>query len=134
MARFGTKLRTSILIFSTVIFGFIYRIYCWNHFVGPLYPDHQGVTTMYFQTIYYPTFGRLDGLLTGVTLASIYRLWPMLWEKITRFGNWFLGLGILLLALSCFICDEMSSFRASVFGFPLIAFGFGCLFYQHSVL
>ena len=129
MGRFGTKVRASLLFLLLFIFGFTYRVYAWSHFVAPLLADprHGDVGELYFKTIYYPTFGRLDGLLTGVSLASVYRCCPTLWAKITKLGDPFLMIGILLLSVAVVVCEDKTTFNASVIGFPLIAFGFGCI-------
>ena len=61
----------------------------------------------------------------GVTIAAICRFCPTRWEKITQYGNLFILLSVIVLAGACFLCKNQMTFSASVFGFPLIAVGYG---------
>ncbi len=75
--------------------------------------------------LYYPTYSRLDGLLVGVSLAGIYVFLPKFWTKISQYGNHFILLSLCILTSAYFLCEDQQTFSASIFGFPLIAVGFG---------
>ena len=56
------------------IAGLLVRFVSWMYFVGPflyLHGADAADAVIYAESIYYPTYTRLDGLLIGVTLASI---------------------------------------------------------------
>ena len=81
----------------------------------------------WYKYIYYPTYSRLDGLLVGVSIAVIYVFLPDFYSKISKYGNHFVLLGLCVLTGAYFLCENQQTFNASIFGFPLIAFGFGFL-------
>jgi peptidoglycan/LPS O-acetylase OafA/YrhL len=114
------------LIPALFIFGIFIRSYSWNHFYLPHIDERNGWVPWY-KFIYYPTYNRLDGLLTGITIALLHQFLPTFWNKITRYGNVFLVVSLMLLTGAYFICYEEHSYAATLFGFPLIALGFGCL-------
>ncbi len=64
-------------------------------------------------------------------MASVYRIWPVLWEKMIKYGNLFLAAGIFFLAAFLFNFKDKTTFNASVFGFPLIAVAFS-LYLTHK--
>jgi peptidoglycan/LPS O-acetylase OafA/YrhL len=114
------------LIIALFILGIIIRYYCYNHFYIPESEDENGWVNWY-KYIYYPTYNRLDGLLVGVSIAGIYHFLPDLWGKISRYGNLFFLLSLIPLGGAYFICKDESTFISSIFGFPLIALGYGLL-------
>lgn len=81
----------------------------------------------YFSKIYYPTWGRLDGLTFGVSIAAIKILLPNLWTRFVQYGNWFLGLGIVTLAVGFWIQTNRLSLIGATLGFPTISLGFALL-------
>ncbi|WP_317173623.1 acyltransferase [Flavobacterium sp. ANB] len=106
------------------LFGLAIRFYSWKNLYFPnINKDNSWLFWSKF--IYYPTYNRLDGLLIGVSIAGIYQFLPNFWYKISQFGNHFLAFGLLVLTSAYFLCQEETSFYASVFGFPLVAFGYG---------
>lgn len=78
----------------------------------------------WYTYIYYPTYNRLDGLLTGVSIAALYTYAPVSWGRIARYGNWALLLGLVILAGAYHLCYDEHSYAASVFGFPMVAIGY----------
>lgn len=113
------------IIIALFLLGFAIRIYSFNHLYLPKMED--GNAWMYwYKYIYYPTYNRLDGLLVGVSIVAIYQFLPTGWNKIARYGNLFIVLGLMVLTGAYFLCeDNMMTFNASIFGFPLIAVGYG---------
>ncbi len=82
---------------------------------------------LWYQYIYYPTYNRLDGLLAGVSIAGIYQFYPALFARITQYGNMLLILSLVVLTGAYFVCEDQHSYAASIFGFPLVAVGFGLM-------
>jgi peptidoglycan/LPS O-acetylase OafA/YrhL len=69
----------------------------------------------------------LDGLLAGVTIAAIQQFRPITWSKVSRFGNMFIDLSFAVLTGAYFLCEDQQSYYSSVFGFPLVAAGYGLM-------
>ncbi|MCF6404795.1 acyltransferase [Chitinophaga filiformis] len=106
--------------------GFAIRLFCWFVLVEPtMGADNYWVT--WYMWMYYPTFTRLDGLLTGVSIAAIFQFLPAVKQKIMALGNKLLLIGLVLLTGAWFLCVDPANFYASVFGFPLIAIGYGAM-------
>ena len=106
--------------------GFVIRFYCWNQIYLPKISG--GFVLSYWgDSIYYPTYNRLDGLIMGVSIAALYQYSPKLFSKVSKFGNSLILLGILVLTFVYFFCSEFASFSLSIFGFPLIAIGYGLM-------
>lgn len=115
-----------VLLIILFLLGFATRIYGYEHFYKPV-SEQQYSWAVWYQYIYYPTYNRLDGLLTGVTIAAIYQFLPTLWNRMARHSNWFFIAGLLLLTGAWFLCEDHMTFEASVVGFPLVAVGYACL-------
>lgn len=114
------------LLIMLFLFGFAVRLYSFNYLYLPKIEDNY--SWMYwYKYIYYPTYSRLDGLLVGVSIAVIYVFLPDFYSKISKYGNQFILLGLCVLTGAYFLCENQQTFNASIFGFPLIAFGFGFL-------
>jgi len=114
------------LLIGLFIFGFLMRIYCWNNYFLPNM-DKGSPWLYWYKYIYYPTYNRLDGLLAGVAIAALYQFLPNLWSKISKYGNSLAAFSLLLLTAAYFLCYEEESFYATIFGFPLIAIGYGIM-------
>lgn len=106
--------------------GFVIRYASYVYLYGPWQADDA--SWMYwYKYIYYPTYTRLDGLLAGIAIAALSVFSPARWRMVAGYGNWLMLPGILLLTAAYFLCADQQTFTASVFGFPLIALGFGWL-------
>lgn len=106
--------------------GFAIRLFCWYTFAVPAqHADDYWV--IWYKWIYYPTFTRLDGLLTGVAIAAVFAFLPAVKQKITALGNKLLFIGLMLLTGAWFLCEEPAAFAPSVLGFPLVAIGYGAM-------
>ena len=114
------------LLISLFVFGFIIRIYSYNHFVKPHINDDDS-WLYWHKYIYYPSWCRLDGLLTGISVAALLQFKPKFKEWILQFGNWLFIISILVLSVAYFVCLNEQSFGASIFGFPLVSFGYGIM-------
>jgi len=116
------------VILVIVVGGLILRGFLWIDYIKPLWDQHsRGLGYRYVEMIYYPTYTRLDSLLVGVVLASARLFRPAWWKALTSHGNLLLVLAIPLLVFTFWICQDMQSFWTAVFGFPLLALGFGML-------
>jgi peptidoglycan/LPS O-acetylase OafA/YrhL len=114
------------LIIVFIVFGFAIRIYSFNHFYMPKI-NEENSWMYWYKYIYYPTYNRLDGLLIGISIAAIYNFSPIFWSKISVYGNHFIILSLAILTAAYFLCEDQMTFAASIFGFPLIAIGYGFL-------
>jgi peptidoglycan/LPS O-acetylase OafA/YrhL len=116
--------RSYWLLIALLLFGFAIRIYSYNQFYLPKIEDGNG-WLYWYKYIYYPTYNRLDGLLVGISIASVHQFLPAIWDKITKYGNLFIVLSFAVLTSAYFLCYNQMTFNASVFGFSLIAIGYG---------
>ncbi len=109
--------------------GLFLRIYSWDLFIAPMLANgvETGLGVTYYKWIYYPSYTRMDGLLAGVCLAALYHFQPRLWSTLARHGNALLLLGLALLGGAWFLCADLITFKATAFGYPLIAAGYGVL-------
>ncbi|MFB6455394.1 acyltransferase family protein [Chitinophaga sp. Hz27] len=112
------------LIPSLLIAGIILRACCWNILVS----NAGDYTWIYwYKYIYYPTYTRLDGLLIGISIAAMLRFQPLLTRRIQSYSHFIMVAGLMILTAAYFICEDQSTFPASVYGFPLVSIGYGCL-------
>lgn len=115
-----------IALLALFLAGFAIRLFAWYHFALP-YADQDDFNIYWHKWIYYPTFGRLDGLLSGVGVAAIVQFRPRWQQHIARYANALLFLGVIMLAAAYFLCIPEDSFSASVFGFPLVDTAYGVM-------
>lgn len=81
----------------------------------------------FVESIYYPTIGRMDGLLAGVCLAILKCFRPKLWTAAMARPYALLLAAGAALSLAIGVSAPRTTFAAAVFGFPLLAFGFALL-------
>ena len=118
------KLSTGwMLLVLLFIGGLIIRWLTWER----LDTSNDAFAIDWYQWIYYPTWCRLDGLVTGVAISAAWQFRPLLQQWMRRNGNYFLTGGFVLLAIAWYCCGEQYSLLASTAGFPLVALGYGCL-------
>lgn len=123
----------SYLILLLLFFaGFVIRYYCWYNIYLPGKTE-QNSLRFWVDTIYYPTYNRLDGLLAGVAIAALYNFMPAAFNKISKYGNLLIAAGIGILVVVYFLLAEFETFSTSIFGFPLIAIGYGIMSIRRSV-
>lgn len=107
------------------LFGFFLRCHGWNLYQQ--YISEENSWAYWYKYVYYPSYNRLDGLLVGTSIAAIFHFKPAAWAKISGYGNRMLLFGLLVLSAAYWICYEEHSFAASLFGFPVVAIGYGSL-------
>jgi peptidoglycan/LPS O-acetylase OafA/YrhL len=109
----------------------------WERYLGPIASDSSSDDVFgirYWQLIYFPTYSRLDGLLVGVVLAGINLFRPGWWEAAMAKRGTLLIAALITLGLAVWTSWDLYSFAAVVWGFPLIALGFGLLLLASSGL
>jgi peptidoglycan/LPS O-acetylase OafA/YrhL len=108
-------------------FGIAIRTYIYIHQVQVFPREDDAFPLAYVEKIYFPTHTRLDGLLVGVTLATIKTFRPAWWQRAMSHGYLLLVSGLALCACAMWLFNDRLSFSASVIGFPLLAIGLGLL-------
>jgi peptidoglycan/LPS O-acetylase OafA/YrhL len=114
------------LILALFLFSFTIRIFSYYHFFIPKIGEENSLMYWY-KYVYYPTYNRLDGLLVGVAIAFIYQFYPDFWDRISKYGNYFFIISLFILLASYFLFQDQFSIYTAIFGFPLIAAGYGML-------
>ncbi|HEY4194553.1 MAG TPA: acyltransferase [Mucilaginibacter sp.] len=114
------------VIIALFIGGFMLRLWGWDHFMEPvLSSDNYGA--YWNEYIYYPTYNRLDSLLVGVSIAGLYTFYPAVKAFASKYSNWLLFSGIILLAASGFVCKGYSTYNTTLWGFPMVALSYGLI-------
>ncbi|MET0982603.1 MAG: acyltransferase [Telluria sp.] len=121
------RLRVSaawIVIALVLAGGMLLRAGLWSeHVDGQKYG-----TWFYYKLIYYSSLCRLDELVAGVALALLKNRHPGLWSRLTEGGNRWLAAGIAVTGPTFWLLlGDRYSFASTVFGYPLLALGFGLL-------
>jgi peptidoglycan/LPS O-acetylase OafA/YrhL len=123
--------KTTTLILSVVLFGILLRRWELLHVVRAPGLSDEDTWALFMKRIYYPTYCRLDGLVSGVALACIRTFRPAWWDRVSHRGTALLAAGILVsaAALFTFKADYPSPDQifGVLFGFPLLSLGFGLL-------
>jgi peptidoglycan/LPS O-acetylase OafA/YrhL len=104
------------------------RGYFWLHDVAssPFNIASTPRTGRFMTAIYYPTWTRLDGLLTGIAAATVQTFRPTLWARLTARSNLLLAAGLIGLAASILLFpDQTAGFWVTVFGFPFLSCSIG---------
>ncbi|MBE1161152.1 acyltransferase family protein [Dyella acidiphila] len=81
----------------------------------------------YLQTIYYPTYSRLDGLLAGVALAAIQAYRPQAWRWLQAHARQVTAIGLVICAAAIWLFRDRLALLPSVYGFPLLSLGLALL-------
>ncbi len=128
---FWLKLRkfAPFVIIALVLLGFIFRFYSWNTYVQPFIDlgDRREIALGFVEHIYYPSYNRMDGLLTGLSIAALIIFKPKFNLFLEKYGNLILLFGIILLFAAYKICSNFISFSTAIFGLPLISFAYGVI-------
>ncbi|WP_345055859.1 acyltransferase [Hymenobacter glaciei] len=111
---------------ALVVVGFGARLLSWYGAVAPQLGSEQAPLAWY-KYVYYPTYNRLDGLVMGIAIAALFHFRPQVAARLARHGNGLALLGAVVLAGAFWVCRDPQAFTASIFGFPLVALGYGLL-------
>lgn len=115
------------LMVGLIGIGILIRIDNWSEFVQP-YVDSGSQRLMIkglLEKVYYPSHNRMDGLITGVLIASIFNFKTRLYDFVTKYGNMVLLLGLVLFVIAYQVCENLISFNAMIYGLPLISLAYG---------
>jgi peptidoglycan/LPS O-acetylase OafA/YrhL len=122
MRRPSTRKNVMVLA-SVVLSGIILRAFLITH-----YPDEV------WTGIYYPSYTRLDGLLTGVALAVVRTFRPAWWHSLMQRGHTLFLTGTV--CISCVVWmfrkhdlgnSTGSAMWGVILGFPLLSLGLGLI-------
>jgi peptidoglycan/LPS O-acetylase OafA/YrhL len=125
--------KTAVLIAGLVLLGMCIRGFFLFHLLRPLEASGQEFGAVYLRRIYYPTYSRLDGLLTGVTLGLVRTFRPAWWHGLTQRGHMLLAAGAGLVGIAIYLFWDRwesvsgASAVAVVAGPPVLSLGLGCL-------
>jgi len=126
LLRFNAWKKAGLLLAALFVFGIGIRLYCWYTLVAP-HTAEDNFFIIWYKHIYYPTYTRLDGLLAGVSIAALFVFKPAVKNRVTAHGNVILLLSLAVLTGAWFLCEDQEDFYASVFGYPLVAAGYGLM-------
>ncbi|WP_223605595.1 acyltransferase [Chryseobacterium sp. OSA05B] len=115
---------TAFFAGALMIFSLTARLIIWGNSIVPVL-DTEDFWKIWYMQIYYPTHTRLDGLAVGVVIGFLMQYSVRFKNLVHNNGNRLFILGIILLGLTFWICNDQVSKDASVFGFTLVAIGYG---------
>lgn len=126
LLRRRASARMAALLFAgCLLAGIAVRGWAWHHALAPLRGD--AFVIRYIETIYYPTYARLDGLAAGVGLAVLQARRPSAWRWLMAHGNALLLGGAALLALAVWAFSDRFGYWPALLGFPFLAVALGLL-------
>lgn len=124
--RFNMGKKAIYVVLGLFLSGFLIRYFNWHYFIEPnLLSDR--FRALFYKIIYYPTYNRLDGLLTGVSIAGLYAFCPLIKESANKYSNLLMLTGVFILIGAYFVCTPQQSFSTAMVGYPLIAIGYGLI-------
>ena len=124
--------RAVYLFAAVAVLGIVIRYSLWQTLVAPASYGQTRIMAA-IKEIYYPTYTRLDGLLVGVTIASVFRYRPSVKEKLEKYGNWILALSLVSLIATyvlfggTLISHRFTTLTTAIFGFPLVSLAYGLM-------
>jgi len=133
LARKSALWKTALAIALFVALGIVTRTYALTHILRPIAASGGDFSTAYIESVYYPTWARLDGLLAGLTLALIRIFRPTWSAVIARRAVLLLFTGFALTGLAIWMFyDRFGSVTgitaaSTIIGFPILSLGFACL-------
>ncbi len=117
----------AVLMIAVIGFSVAARLIAWNEFIIGTDTASSDFWKLWYMKIYYPTHTRLDGLATGVLTGYLMQYSVIFKKMVNSNGNGLFFLGIILLGVSFWVCNEQASKIASIFGFTLVALSYGII-------
>ncbi|MDQ1859053.1 acyltransferase [Chryseobacterium sp. WLY505] len=117
----------AVLMMAVIGLSIVFRLMVWNEYISGLDTASTDFWKLWYMKIYYPTHTRLDGLGIGVLIGYLMLYSSQFKKMVNNNGNRLFFLGIVLLGISFWICNEQASKTASIFGFTLVAVSFGVI-------
>lgn len=117
---------TAIFAGALIIFSLTARWIILENSIVPIL-NTDNFWKIWYMKIYYPTHTRLDGLAVGVIIGFLMQYSDRFKNLVYNNGNRLFILGIILLGLAFWICNDQVSKEASVFGFTLVALSYGII-------
>jgi peptidoglycan/LPS O-acetylase OafA/YrhL len=128
LARRPSAATCVALCVAVVVGGMFLRGYIWLHFMAPVKGvDQNSYGNAFLEGIYYPTWSRLDGLLTGVVLAVLRTYRAAWWARWGRRANAVLLAGLVVVGVAIWLFQDRTGFPATLAGYPLLSLGMGLL-------
>jgi len=109
-----------------IIFSLAARLILWKVYIVPLL-DTEDFWKAWYMKIYYPTHTRLDSLATGVIVGYLMQYSSRFKNVVHNNGNRLLILGIMMLGITFWFCNDQVSQHASIFGFTFVAVSYGII-------
>ena len=116
-ARFRLGSRAFLLGGLLTLLGMAIRSHAWTRVAAGDGNWHQ--------LVYYPTYGHIDGLIAGVSVAGISIFYPRQWSWLGERNRLVLIAGLAVLLVAYLINDGLKDWLPSVVAFPLVAAGYG---------
>ncbi len=120
----GAYQKAAWLIPGVFILTGLVRLLIWHFQLAPLQGTHLFGLNWYKQ-IYYPTYTRLDGLITGVGISTIYQYKENWKVWINHYSNYFLFVAGLLFVTAYIFCLNQQSKLPTIYGFSLVSLTYG---------
>ena len=121
--------RTIAALLFLILGGIALRAWLLHAVVLSAADGQHGLRMMKF--LYYPTYTRLDGLVTGVALAIVRTFRPAWWNHLAKHGNLLALCGLAVVAGALRLCafdyPDPDLPASILFAFPALALGFGLL-------
>lgn len=115
------KTKLIYILIIALLCGLLLRGLLWQHL------NMTNNLKQYTTIIYYPTYCRLDGFISGIFVALIQNHYHNIWHKITNYSNTLLIIGIALLSCFIIIVTNHNSFLSATIGFPGISISFAII-------
>ena len=106
-------------ILTVLVLEILLRAGLWEYY----FREHGLNPAEYMTAIYYPTYTRLTAIILGIAIALLKNFHQDLWNKLTPWGNLFLGLGLIGCGISFYIYRDFIiglGFYQTVFAYPFL--------------
>ena len=133
LARKPSAIKFWVVCLVVLLGGIALRTGVWLHDDAT-----QPQRPWFVEDIYYPTWNRLDGLLSGVMLAAWQAYRPAAWARAAQHANRFALAGIAVLALAMWLFRDRVGLLGNSIGWPVLSLALALLVFAgaqpHGVL